>query len=163
MDLEEEIRRILEKNFWLVLSTVNEKNQPQSCVVIYQSDGHNIFVQTGTETLKANNIRKNSQVSVTIPFRKNLLHKFIPAPPAELHFKATAELLPFEDAEARQVFRKYLKQINQVSLPQKSIWIKITPKSPIATYGVGIRLIQMRNPSKARNLINLKYMDRELY
>ena len=156
MILEEEFQKILKNNFWLVLSTVNDKNQPQSSTVIYQSDGHNIFVQTGVNTLKARNLRKNKQISVTIPFRKNLLHKLIPAPPAEVHFKATAELLSFDAEEARRVFAKYLKQIDQQSIPQESIWIKITPKSPIATYGVGVRLIQMRKPTKARNLIHLK-------
>ena len=155
MSLEREFREILKKNFWLVLSTVNNRNQPQSSVVMYQSNGHEIFVQTGMSTQKAKNIRKNNQISVTIPFRKNLIHKFIPAPPAELHFKATAKLLPFDNEEARKVFAKFLKQIDKQTVPQESIWIEITPKSPINTYGVGVKLLQMRKPTKARNLIRI--------
>ena len=58
-DLKEEVKKILKKNIWLVLSTVSEKNQPYSCVVVYQSDGNIIIVLTGKDTLKIKNIQKN--------------------------------------------------------------------------------------------------------
>ena len=62
-DLVEEVKKILEDNFWLVLATADEKNQPQSSVVVYQSDGDVLYVQTGIETLKARNIKRNNKVS----------------------------------------------------------------------------------------------------
>ena len=154
-NLEEKYRKQLKKNFWLVLSTVNEKKQPQSSVVVYQSDGENIYIQTGKITIKAKNSMKNNKISVTIPIRKNFVHKFIPAPPAEIHFKGTAEILPFEDEYARKVFKKYLTHDLPEEIKSESVWIKVTPSKRINTYGIGVKLWDMRDPIKARKIINM--------
>ena len=79
-DLKQEVKKIMKKNTWCVLSTTNSKGDPQSSVVMYQSDGNAIYFTSGEPTLKARNMRKNNNVSITIPFWKNTLHKFIPAP-----------------------------------------------------------------------------------
>lgn len=155
-DLENEVRRILRKKNWLVLGTVDDKNFPHSSVVVYQSDGYTLYCLTGKNTLKAKNIRSNSKVSVTLPFRKNFFHKIIPTPPAELHFTAEAEIKPFEDKDARKIFSKYLKYLENVDSQEESIWLKITPSKRILTYGVGIKLLKMRKPEEARNFVELK-------
>ena len=74
-DLEKEVRKILRKKTWLVLSTVDDQNQTHSSVVVYQSDGNVLYVSTGKNTLKVNNIKRNNKVSIAIPFRKNFFHK----------------------------------------------------------------------------------------
>lgn len=155
-DLKKIIRKILKKKMWMVISTIDEKNQPHSSVVVFQSDGDILIFQTGINTVKAKSIKHNNKVSVTIPFRKNFLHKLIPAPPAELHFTAKAEILPYDDEEAKNVFAKFLKHSESVEKPQETIWVKIIPSNLISTYGVGIKLLDMRNPTKARNLVNFK-------
>ena len=155
-DLKEEVKKILKSNMWLVISTVDEKNRPHSSVVVYQSDGDILICQTGIDTVKARSIKKNSNISVTIPFRKNFLHKLVPAPPAELHFTATAEILPYDNEEAKKIFARFLKHSESVEKPQETIWIKIKPSKLISTYGVGIKLLDMRKPNKARNLVYLK-------
>jgi len=154
-DLSQEVKKIIKSNMWMVISTVDGNNQPHSSVVVYQSDGNIIIFQTGIDTIKAKSIKKNNKVSVTIPFRMNFLHKLIPAPPAELHFMAKAELVPFENEEARKIYAKFLKHSESVENPQESTWVKITPSNLISTYGVGIKLLDMRKPNKARNLVNL--------
>lgn len=35
----------------------------------------------------------------------------------------------------------------------ESIYLKVTPGKKIATFGVGIKLLQMRKPEKARNIV----------
>lgn len=154
-DLELEIRNILKKHMWLVLATADDKNQPHGSVVVYQSDGNVIYVTTGVNTQKVKDIKKNNKVSITIPFRKNFLHKIVPAPPAELHFIAKAELVPKEDEYARKVFAKFLKNEQEVQGSEESIWIKITPSNVISTYGVGVKLFAMKKPEKARNIVRL--------
>ncbi len=154
-DLENEVRSILKKKNWLVLGTVDGNNVPHSSVVVYQSDGYVIYCITGKNTLKARNIRVNNKVSVTLPFRKNFFHKIVPAPPAELHFTAEAEIKHFDDEEARKIFAKYLKYHNNVENKEESIWLKITPSKRVVTYGVGIKLLKMRKPELARNFVEL--------
>lgn len=153
--LVEEVRKIIKKIRWLVLSTVGEQEQPHSSVVVYQSDGYDLYIQTGENTLKTKTIRKNNKVSVTIPFRKDFLHKIIPAPPAELHFKAIAEFISKDNEKARDIMAKVLKYEKKAKIEQETIWIKIKPSNIVSTFGVGVKLMDMRKPEKARNLINL--------
>ncbi|TFG02429.1 MAG: pyridoxamine 5'-phosphate oxidase family protein [Promethearchaeota archaeon] len=152
-DLAKEVKHSIKKQNWLVLSSVSSNGIPYSSVLVYQSDGNVIICQTGTNTLKANNIRANNTVAVTIPIRKNFFHKLIPAPPAEIHFTTKAEILPKEDEEARTIFSKFLKHSEMVDLPQENIWIKIQIPNKVTTYGIGVPLFKMRDPNKARNKI----------
>lgn len=154
-DLEEEVRKILRKNMWMVLATADENNQPHCSVVVYQSDGNVIYFQTGPTALKTKHIQQNNKISITIPFRKNFGHKLIPAPPAELHFKATAEIVPKDNEEAKSILARFIRIAEKAELKQETIWVKITPISPIATFGVGIKLRHMRKPEKARNIVHL--------
>jgi hypothetical protein len=154
-DLVKEIRKIIKKNMWLVLSTSNKKGNPQSSVIVYESDGNILYFTTGINTLKARNIRNNSNVSVTIPFRMNFLHKLIPAPPAELHFKAKAEFLNRESEEVQTNLQKVLKHEAKAGIKSDTVYVKLTPAKKIATYGVGIKLLQLRFPEKARKIVDL--------
>jgi hypothetical protein len=65
-----------------------------------------IYILTGENTLKVKNIKKNNKIAVTIPFWKNFFHKNIPTPPAEMHFRAKAEIILYENEEARIVIKK---------------------------------------------------------
>ncbi len=102
------------------------------------------------------NIRNNNKVAVTIPFWKNLLHKFIPAPPAEMHFRGEAEIIPYGNEEAKLIYKKFLKYELNAELKQKSVWNKINPSSKVVTYGVGVRLLDMKKPEKAQKIIKLE-------
>ncbi|MFX1496966.1 MAG: pyridoxamine 5'-phosphate oxidase family protein [Promethearchaeota archaeon] len=154
-DLVKEVRKIIKKNMWLVLSTVDKEEQPHSSVVMYQSDGHDMYFETGENSLKARTIKINNKISVTIPFRKNFFHKIIPAPPAELHFKAIAEFISKDDEKAKEIMTKIIKYDEKAGVQEKSVWIKIVPSNIISTFGVGVKLLDMRKPEKARNLVNM--------
>ncbi|MFX1329096.1 MAG: pyridoxamine 5'-phosphate oxidase family protein [Promethearchaeota archaeon] len=156
-DLVKEVRKIIKKNMWLVLGTVDNEQQPHSSVVMYQSDGYDIYFETGENTLKARNIRVNNKISVTIPFRKSFLHKIIPAPPAELHFKAVAEFISKDNEKARKIMEKVIKYEEKAGIEDGSVWIKIVPSNIISTFGVGVKLLDMRKPEKARNLVKLNF------
>ncbi|MFW9877287.1 MAG: pyridoxamine 5'-phosphate oxidase family protein [Candidatus Thorarchaeota archaeon] len=156
-DLVREVRTIIKKNMWLVISTVDKELQPHSSVVMYQSDGYNIYFETGENTLKAKNIRVNNKISVTIPFRKNFLHKIIPAPPAEIHFKAIAEFTSKDNDTAKKVMEKVLIYNEKAGIEDGTVWIKIIPSNIIATFGVGVKLLDMRKPEKARNLVKFDF------
>ena len=152
-DLKQRVKTQIKTKMWLVLTTVDQNSIPYSSVMVYQSDGDTIICQTGENTLKAKNIRKNNHVAVTIPIRKNFFHKLIPAPPAELHFTTTAEIRPKDDEEAREIFSKYLKHSDKAELPQNYIWICIKVPDKITTYGIAVPLLKMRKPLEARKII----------
>jgi nitroimidazol reductase NimA-like FMN-containing flavoprotein (pyridoxamine 5'-phosphate oxidase superfamily) len=155
-DLEQEVRKILRKNMWCVLSTVGDKDQPHSSVIAYQSDGYALYFMTGPDALKTRDINKNEKVAITIPFRKGFFHKLIPAPPAELHFQARAVSVSKDDETARQILARFIKISEKADVEEDSVWYKLIPSNIISTFGVGIRLLSMRNPEKARNMVHLK-------
>lgn len=154
--LEKEVRSVLKNNRWMTLATANKNGIPQSSVVMYASDSEVIYVMTGNRTKKARNIRKNNHVAVTIPFYKSLLHRLITiAPPAEITFRGTAELLDQSDNEAQKLYKEKMKVDVSNDIQKDSIWIKITPGKRIECYGVGVRLYDLRNPEKARKILKL--------
>ncbi|MEJ2248627.1 MAG: pyridoxamine 5'-phosphate oxidase family protein [Candidatus Lokiarchaeota archaeon] len=154
-NLTQEVKKILIKNNWLVLSTVDKENKSHSSVVVYQSDGKVIYCQTGADTLKIKNIEGNNHISVAIPFRKNFLHKLIPAPPAEIHFSTSAEIRPEEDEEARIIYQKYLKYEEMTPSGVNKVWIRIQVPDVVGTYGVGVRLLKMKKPEEAQKVVML--------
>jgi uncharacterized protein YhbP (UPF0306 family) len=154
--LEREVRNIIKKNRWLTLSTTSPKGVPQSSVVVYASDGYMIYVLTGKNTVKARNITANHRVGVTIPFYKNYLHRMIGVtPPASISFRARAETRGFGDSEAAIMYRKALNFDLPENMEEDSLWIRLTPGSPATCYGVGIGLLELRDPSKAHKVIKL--------
>ncbi len=152
-DLKREVKEIMKKNTWCVLSTANSKGNPQSSVIMYQSDGNAIYFTTGVPTLKARNMRNNNNVSITIPFWKGIFHKFIPAPPAELHFKGKVEFLDRDHPEIQTNLKRILDYESKSGITAETVYIKVTPGKKIATFGVGIRLLEMRTPANARNMV----------
>lgn len=156
IELEREVRDTIKKNRWLTLSTTSLRGAPQSSVVIYASDGYVIYVLTRKKTVKVRNITENPRVSVTIPFYKNLFHKIIGvAPPAAISFRARAETLDISDSEAAKMYRRVLNFDLPENFEKDSLWIKLTPGNSATCYGVGISLLELRDPSKGRKIIKL--------
>ena len=58
--LEQEVRSIIQKNSWLVLSTITPNGAPSSSVVLYASVNNRLYVLTGKGTLKAKHIQSNA-------------------------------------------------------------------------------------------------------
>lgn len=154
--LEKEVRDTIKKNRWLTLSTSSPKGIPQSSLVVYASDGYTIYILTGKDTFKVRNILKNPRVSVTIPFYKSFIHRMIGvAPPAAITFRARAETLGFETGEAADFYKKALKYEVPENLVEDSLWIRLTPGNSATCLGVGVGLLEMRDPVKAHKIIKL--------
>jgi uncharacterized protein YhbP (UPF0306 family) len=154
--LEREVRDTIKKNRWLTLSTSSPKGIPQSSVVVYASDGYTIIILTGKDTFKVRNIIENPRVSVTIPFYKNFIHRMITvAPPAAISFRARAETLEFETSEAADMYKKVLKFDLPENIIEDSLWIRLTPGNSATCHGVGVGLLELRDPVKAHKIIKL--------
>jgi hypothetical protein len=153
---EVEARDIIRKNRWLTLSTSSPKGVPQSSVVVYASDGYIMYILTGKNTVKIRNITMNPRVSVTIPFYKNTLHRMISfAPPAAISFRARAEILDFGDSTATELYQKVLNFKLPEDVEDNGVWLKLTPGNSATCFGVGVSLLELRDPEKARKIIKL--------
>ena len=138
------------------MSTASPRGIPQGSVVVYASDGYAIYVLTGKSTAKIRNIARNPRVSVTIPFYKSLIHRLITvAPPAAISFRATAEIIEFNDREATEFYERRLRFKVPEDLGEDGVWIRLTPVGSATCHGVGIRLWELRDPEKAHKIVRL--------
>jgi hypothetical protein len=154
--LEQELREIIKRNRWLILSTISPKGTPQSSLVVYASDGNQIIVLTGKKTQKVKNIIRNPVTSITIPFYMNFLHRMITfAPPASISIKADVEIIDFSDEIVSSFYQSVLKFKLPELVEKNSVWLKLKLEGSATCHGVGVRLFELRDPEKAHKIIRL--------
>ena len=155
-NLEQELRNIIKRNRWLVLSTSSPKGTPQSSLVVYASDGNKIIILTGKKTQKIKNLQRNPIASITIPFYKNILHRMITvAPPAMISIKADVEIIDFSDEAASSFYQNTLSFKLPDGVEENSVWLRLELGKTATCHGVGVRLLDLRNPEKAHKIIQL--------
>jgi nitroimidazol reductase NimA-like FMN-containing flavoprotein (pyridoxamine 5'-phosphate oxidase superfamily) len=154
--LEQEVRDIIKRNRWLILSTTSPKGRPQSSLVMYASDGHKIIILTGKNTQKIKNITRNPAASITIPFYKNFIHRMITlAPPASIVLKANAEIIDFGDEAVSGFYQRVLNFKLPEVVEEGSVWLRLEIGGTATCHGVGVRLFDLRDPEKAHKIIRL--------
>lgn len=158
----EMVEREIRRRCFGVLSTVSRDGNPHSAGVLYGVSSRDkpltLYVTTNRESRKARNLARNPNVSFTIPLPRRFL-RFMP--PNCVQFQATAEIIPFEDQDARQAFsgslllRETLK-LEGKHVKRKAIFVKIRPGSVIFTYGLGLSVFELaRNISGASSRVEV--------
>jgi len=136
-----EIKKLIEKHSFCVLSTISPDGKPHSVGVIYSAQKLDLYIFTGAKSRKARNISVNPQVAVTIPIP--YIFRFIP--PRVIQFQGRAEILSKADPLANQIYRwRIPKDID-------GCFVHIRPEGKIWTHGVGMSIIERaRHPERAR-------------
>jgi len=146
---------VISKHNFCVLATQGRYG-PHAAGVGYFNDGLDLYIPTGSKTMKARNVARNPHVAVQIsaPWR------LIPAPPRSIQFRGKAEILPFDNTEAQEALnraplalRLVLRQIakrSDTELFGKNIWIRVRPTGRIETFMVGVSMTTiLRDEKKA--------------
>ena len=141
----------LEKELFAVLGVVTAKGEARTIGVVYIVDDRKIYITTRKDAWKARHIRGNPHVSITVPIPKRIpFMPWIKIPAATISFSGIARILNPKDVSEKvlnSLFRG-LETDNEI-LDSASV-ITIEPVGEFITYGVGIPLIAMRDPEKAR-------------
>ncbi len=111
--------------------------RPHAAVVLYASDGLDIYFFTGTRSKKIKNIKENPNVAVTIEGKKLIFF------PQAVEIQGHAEILSKDDEKAQDVYYSKWKIENKIAARRiheklDAIWVKIMPEK-IFTYGIGTR------------------------
>jgi hypothetical protein len=107
-----------------------------------------IYILTNKVYQKTRNIRRNSSVSLVIPYPHYYL-RF--APSSCISFQGRAKIVPFNNPEAQESFskkrmlRSNLKTGGQMK--SQAVFIKIKPDRKISCYGIGIGVMKLRKHS----------------
>lgn len=148
----EQVWSALAKASFAVISYVTPTGAPRSSGVVYTIVGRRIYVAVAPNSWKARQIAVSGQVSVTVPVRRGgILALLLPIPPATISFHGTATVYP-AGSTTNDALVKARARLDSMMPPERraaATIIEITPEGRFLTFGVGIPLMQMRNPAAA--------------
>ena len=141
----------IKKELFAVLGMVTKELETRSTGIVYSVNDNKLYIGTGLETWKIHHIRLNPEVSITIPIPKRIpLLPWIKIPQATISFSGTARIIPAVEAEHDILHSVYRHMADDQELMEESCLIEVVPKGDFITYGVGVSLMEMRNPELAR-------------
>ncbi|MCJ7717004.1 MAG: pyridoxamine 5'-phosphate oxidase family protein [Anaerolineales bacterium] len=147
----ETVWKAIKQQLFAVLAMITRENESRSVGIVYIVHDQKLYIGTGLESWKTRHIRLNPEVSLTIPIPKRIpLIPWIKIPQATISFSGTARIIPAVKAEHEILHSVYRHMADDQELMEKSCLIEVKPKGDFITYGVGISLMQMRDPELSR-------------
>ena len=147
----ETVWKEIESELFAVMGMVTAKGESRTIGVVYIVHDKNIYVLTSEDTWKARHIHGNPNVSLTVPIPKRIpFLPWIKIPAATISFSGKAHLIEAEQVEKEILHELMRGQEDDLAKLQSLTVIKIDPVGEFVTYGVGIPLMTMRDPEKAR-------------
>jgi hypothetical protein len=145
----EAIWRALERCSFAVLSHVTPASEPRSSGVMYALVDRRMYVAIAPDGWKARMIASGDEVAVTVPVRRGgLLALMAPIPPATITFHARATVHPAGSLDIGLV-SKELKSILPEARQASTCVLELVPEGRFLTYGIGVSLMDMRDPALA--------------
>ncbi|MFZ1863536.1 MAG: pyridoxamine 5'-phosphate oxidase family protein [Polyangiales bacterium] len=141
----------VEKRLFAVLSWVNPSGHARSAGIVYLVKDRALYVATNDDSWKAKHIRSNPHVAlnVTIPKRIPFM-PWVKIPDATIAFSATARVMAATETEPEIIEVLMRGMAEDPERLARTCVLEIRPSGHFATYGVGIPLLDMRDPKKAR-------------
>jgi len=141
----------IERRLFAVLSYVNPKGRARSAGVVYVVQSRVLYVATDVQSWKAKHIRLNPNVAlnVTIPKRIPFM-PWIKIPAATIAFSGTARVLAAGEADPEVVQALIRGMADHPERVANASLLEIHASGDFVTYGVGVPLLDMRDPNKAR-------------
>ncbi len=141
----------LQKELFAVLGMVTTRGEARTTGVVYIVHERKVYILTGEDTWKARHVRQNQYVSITVPIAKRIpFFPWVKIPAATISFSGKANVLNAEDV-GDDVLHALMRGMETDTGKVASMCvIEIVPLGDFLTYGVGIPLMTMREPEKAR-------------
>jgi hypothetical protein len=146
----EQVWQAINRELFGVLGMVTAHNEPRTVGIVYAVRDHKLYVGSDRETWKCRHIEANPHVSMTVTIAKQIpFMPWIRIPAATITFQGTARVLAPADAPAGILDELFRGLALDETMTADLCVIEIVPQGDFLTYGVGISMIQMRNPQKA--------------
>lgn len=145
-----QVWQALDKASFAVISYVTPAGHPRSSGVVYTVIDRRLYLVTEVNSWKARHIPASGRVAVTVPVRRGgIMSLLFPIPPATISFHGTAEVFAPDSPKAQSVLKRLGSLLPQERRQNCRI-IEICAVGRFQTYGVGVSLLQMRDPSRSR-------------
>jgi uncharacterized protein YhbP (UPF0306 family) len=146
----------MSKELFAVLGMVTARGEARTTGVVYIVHDQKVYILTGEDTWKARHIQQNRRVSVTVPIPKRIpFLSWIKIPSATISFAGTASVIATKDIGDDIVHALMRGQESDTEKLETMCVIEILPVGDFITYGVGIPLMTMREPEKARGRVSI--------
>jgi len=141
----------LKQELFAVLGMVTAKGEARTIGIVYIVHDHKIYISTETDAWKTRHVQSNPHVSITVPIAKRIpIMPWIKIPAATITFSGTATVFEAKDMEG-DILQALFHGLESDSEKLASMSVlEIEPLGDFVTYGIGIPLMQMRYPEKAR-------------
>lgn len=141
----------LKKELFAVLGMVTANGESRTAGIVYIVQNHKLYISTRTEEWKTRHVQGNPNVSITVPIAKRV--PFMPwmkIPQATITFSGTAKVFDARDVTVEILHALMRGGENEPNNLAGLSVFEIEPQGDFVTYGIGIPLMQMRFPEKAR-------------
>ena len=147
----EEVWQTIERELFAVVGMVNAASEARTAGLVYIVRDRKLYLATGADTWKARHMAANPHVSVTIPIAKRVpVMPWLKIPQATITFQGEANVCGAGEAMPDLLQKLLGPMANDQELIAGSCLIEIVPVGEFVTYGIGVRLMEMRDPNKAR-------------
>jgi hypothetical protein len=141
----------LRQELFAVLGMVTAQGEARTVGVVYTVHDQKIYIVSGKDTWKVRHIQHNPHVSLTVTIAKRI--PFLPwlkIPAATITFSgiATVHDVGHVDKEVLNSLLRGLQLDEEIAATM--CVLEVEPVGDFITYGVGIPLMTMRHPDKAR-------------
>ena len=149
-----DVWREIAKASFAVVGYVTPAGEPRTSGVSFKSAGHTLYMAVDPDSWKAKHIEASGRVSVTVSVRRGgILTLLLPIPPATVSFQATAIVHPAGPLAQFTSLPKELVSLLPVDRRTVVRIIELRPEGQFLTYGLGIRLMDMRRPAIAQGRV----------
>ena len=147
----DQVWREIEQNLFAVLGMVTPSGEARTVGIVYVVNDHKLYIGTQRQTWKVKHIAANPFVSLTVPIAKQIpLMPWIKIPAATITFAGVARIRDNQAVKADVLNALYRDVVKDENAMAASCVLEVTPQGEFITYGVGIPLMQMRFPERAR-------------
>lgn len=147
----DQVWREIDRHLFAVLGMVTLKGEARTVGIVYIVADHKLYIATQKAAWKVKHIACNPHVSLTITIAKRIpMMPWVEIPAATISFAGLARVLEHHEV-APEVLRKlYRGVVKDPTALADTCVIEVVPQGEFLTYGIGIPLMDMRFPEKAR-------------
>jgi hypothetical protein len=144
------IWRELGKASFAVVSHVSPTGEPKSSGIVFGAADRKFYLVVSPDSWKARQIATGREVAVTVPIRRGgILALLWPIPPATISFAAIATVHAPGSVDLGSTSPDLVKLLPPGNESTGCV-IELTPVGSFVTYGIGVPLMGMRDPVRAR-------------
>ena len=144
----EAVWRELGKATFAILGYITPSGEPRSSGIVYGVASRHLYFAVAPHSWKARQISDGQELAVTVPVRRGgLLSLMLPIPPATVSFHARAIVHPAGSIDLGSVSKKLAALVPPDR--RAATVLELVPEGSFLTYGIGVSLMDMRDPATA--------------